>query len=111
MYQSLATPAGDVISPAKGKTQISTKEGALLELSDNDDVLAGPGIAGGGGSSGAVLVGIAMGISTTNFMLRQVLNQDLEIRNALVAAIDQSSKEVGKQAGKSFVQGTLGAST
>ncbi len=37
--------AGDVISPAKGRTQISTKEGGLLNLSKNDDVLAGPGIA------------------------------------------------------------------
>jgi hypothetical protein len=36
--------AGDVISPAKGRTQISTKEGGLLNLSKNDDVLAGPGL-------------------------------------------------------------------
>tara|TARA_R110001592_G_scaffold178075_1_gene418654 strand:+ start:4939 stop:7845 length:2907 start_codon:yes stop_codon:yes gene_type:complete len=36
--------AGDVMSPADGKTQISTKEGGLFELSKNDDVAAGPGI-------------------------------------------------------------------
>ena len=35
---------GDVMSPADGKTQISTKEGGLLELSDNDDVMAAPGL-------------------------------------------------------------------
>ena len=35
---------GDVKSPADGKTQISTKEGGLFELSKNDDVAAGPGI-------------------------------------------------------------------
>ena len=35
---------GDVMSPADGKTQISTKEGGLFELSKNDDVAAGPGI-------------------------------------------------------------------
>jgi len=35
--------AGDVNSPAAGKTQISTKEGGLFELSDNDDVVAFPG--------------------------------------------------------------------
>ena len=35
---------GDVMSPANGKTQISTKEGALLELSKNDDILAAPGL-------------------------------------------------------------------
>ena len=39
-----ASKAGDVMSPADGKTQISTKEGGLFELSKNDDVAAGPGI-------------------------------------------------------------------
>jgi hypothetical protein len=38
------TKAGDVMSPADGKTQVSTKEGGLFELSKNDDVAAGPGI-------------------------------------------------------------------
>ena len=48
--------AGDVMSPADGKTRISTKEGGLFELSKNDDLMAGPGIvgaaAGGGGGGG-----------------------------------------------------------
>ena len=35
--------AGDVNSPADGKTQISTKEGGLFELSPNDDIVAAPG--------------------------------------------------------------------
>jgi len=35
--------AGDVNSPADGKTQISTKEGGLFELSNNDDIVAAPG--------------------------------------------------------------------
>jgi len=34
---------GDVMSPAGGKTQISTKEGGLFELSKNDDLVAAPG--------------------------------------------------------------------
>ena len=42
--------AGDIISPAMGKTQISTKEGGLFELSQNDDLLAGPGLASKGTS-------------------------------------------------------------
>ena len=42
--KSMAKKAGDVASPADGKTQISTKEGGLFELSKNDDVAAGPGI-------------------------------------------------------------------
>ena len=34
---------GDVNSPADGKTQVSTKEGGLFELSPNDDFVAAPG--------------------------------------------------------------------
>jgi hypothetical protein len=38
-----AIPAGDINSPASGKTQVSTKEGGLFELSKNDDLIAAPG--------------------------------------------------------------------
>lgn len=52
-----AKSAGDMMSPADGKTQVSTKEGGLFELSKNDDLVAYPGAAktakggakGGGG--------------------------------------------------------------
>jgi len=40
-----AKKAGDMYSPADGETQVSTKEGGLFELSKNDDLLAGPGLA------------------------------------------------------------------
>ena len=50
--------AGDINSPADGKTQISTKEGGLFELSNNDDIVAAPGASAamaaatsGGGNS------------------------------------------------------------
>ena len=43
---------GDIISPSMGKTQVSTKEGGLFELSQNDDLLAGPGLASKGMSGG-----------------------------------------------------------
>jgi len=33
------------MSPAKGVTQVSTKEGGLFELSPNDDLIAAPGAA------------------------------------------------------------------
>ena len=36
--------AGDVMSPAKGRTQISPKEGGLYNLSPNDDFMAAPGL-------------------------------------------------------------------
>jgi hypothetical protein len=42
-YDKVSQPAGDINSPADGKTQISTKEGGLFELSKNDDVVAFPG--------------------------------------------------------------------
>jgi regulatory protein YycI of two-component signal transduction system YycFG len=53
--------AGDVMSPADGKTRISTKEGGLFELSKNDDVVAAPGAAsalsGGGGGNQSSMIG------------------------------------------------------
>jgi hypothetical protein len=72
---TMSSKAGDVMSPAKGKTMISTKEGGLFELSPNDDVVAAPGaaaaLAGGGGSS-AKLEQLQ---SQTNALLRQVLSK------------------------------------
>tara|TARA_R110002153_G_scaffold2026_2_gene9908 strand:+ start:808 stop:3867 length:3060 start_codon:yes stop_codon:yes gene_type:complete len=38
-----AKPAGDMLSPASGQTQISTKEGGLFNMSPNDDIIAAPG--------------------------------------------------------------------
>jgi len=40
-----AITVGDMFSPADGKTQVSTKEGGLFELSSNDDLIAAPGAA------------------------------------------------------------------
>jgi hypothetical protein len=57
--KSYMSKAGDVMSPADGKTRISTKEGGLFELSKNDDLMAGPGLAGaaaGGGGGGSLSV-------------------------------------------------------
>ena len=42
-------------SPADGRTQVSTKEGGLFELSPNDDIAAGPGILDSIASGGGVL--------------------------------------------------------
>jgi hypothetical protein len=43
MASTRVKSAGDVMSPASGKTRISTKEGGLYELSKNDDLVAAPG--------------------------------------------------------------------
>jgi len=42
---SYFSKAGDISSPADGKTRVSTKEGGLFELSSNDDLIAAPGAA------------------------------------------------------------------
>jgi hypothetical protein len=73
---SSAMSAGDMISEAKGKTMVSTKEGGLFELSKNDDLLAGPGLAsamgaGGGGS-------VVNNIDTSN-----LVRENKEIKNEM----------------------------
>ncbi len=45
LKQAEATQTGDINSPAKGKTVVSTKEGGLFELSKNDDLVAAPGLS------------------------------------------------------------------
>jgi len=46
---STAYSAGDVMSPSKGKTQISPREGGIYNLSNNDDFMAAPGLLNGFG--------------------------------------------------------------
>ena len=69
--------AGDVMSPADGKTQVSTKEGGLFELSPNDDLIAAPGAAakmqGGGGSTI-----VKQDNSETNNLLKQLISTNQE---------------------------------
>ena len=43
MKSAKADVAGDMMSPADGKTTISTKEGGLFNMSPNDDIVAAPG--------------------------------------------------------------------
>jgi hypothetical protein len=90
---------GDMISPANGKTQVSTREGGLFELSPNDDLLAGPGLAkGDGGISGG-----SMSIDLT-----PMINAISEVRDAVnklyskegIVSID------GKKIGTLLTQGS-----
>ena len=74
--------AGDVNSPADGKTQISTKEGGLFELSNNDDIVAAPGASkalanaqsggGGGGMSATAMKRLEELQAQTNTLLRRI---------------------------------------
>ena len=85
IYKSLTTAkskkAGDMISPALGKTQVSTKEGELFELSKNDDIMAAPGLASamGGGTQSSVSIDTS-GIEKGNV---QVKNEMSELRKEM----------------------------
>jgi len=86
--KSFLSKAGDVFSPADGKTQISTKEGGLFELSPNDDVLAAPGLgaamqnAGGGGGIAATSDGEGGGIVT---LINSLIAEMQGMRNDLAS--------------------------
>ena len=72
------TKAGDINSPADGKTQISTKEGGLFELSKNDDIVAFPGASKAMAKSsqgGGTTVVQAPENKETNSLLAELVNQ------------------------------------
>jgi hypothetical protein len=96
-----AQKAGDMISPASGKTQVSTKEGGLFELSKNDDLLAGPGLADktGGGVGGAdkdrgSMGGNSIDITPMVTAINEVKAAVKELMNRPVV-INMDSKQVG----------------
>lgn len=77
--------AGDMFSPADGRTQISTKEGGLFQLSKNDDVIAAPGLAsamsGGGTANTGGSTGGSTDMSTTNALLNQLITNISALSN------------------------------
>ena len=97
----LFNKAGDVMSPADGKTQISTKEGGLFELSPNDDLIAAPGAAdamnkkgGGAGGGSAALIAEVRTLIGIN---RQILAKSPVIEmngNKVGEEINQSERRV-----------------
>jgi len=97
---SLYNKAGDVMSPADGKTRISTKEGGLFELSPNDDLIAAPGAAnamnkkGGGAGGNAALIAEVRTLININ---RQILAKSPVIEmngNKVGEEINQSERKV-----------------
>ncbi len=77
---------GDMNSPADGKTQVSTKEGGLFELSKNDDLIASPGASKmmqGGQSTQTVqnntVVENKTDMSATNALLAQLIKKTPEM--------------------------------
>ena len=68
---------GDVNSPADGKTQVSTKEGGLFELSKNDDFVAFPGASNMANNSGGstTVVESKTDMNATNSLLAQLIKK------------------------------------
>jgi len=95
--------AGDMISPADGKTQISTKEGGLFELSENDDLLAGPGIASGGGKEGG-----GGGVAPVSIDLTPMITAINEVKAAIdrLYSKDTSIKMDSTKVGTTLTQGS-----
>jgi hypothetical protein len=87
-----AQKTGDMISPADGKTQVSTKEGGLFELSKNDDLLAGPGLADKNNNSS--VNGGSIDITPMVTAINEVKAAVKELMNRPVI-INMDSKQVG----------------
>lgn len=106
--KSYFSKAGDVYSPADGKTQISTKEGGLFELSPNDDVLAGPGlgeamknkegvtgiVATAGGEAGGAVAGMV------NSMIAEIRGLRSDLASGKVAVYMDGRKVTATVAAK-----------
>ena len=71
--------AGDINSPAKGKTQISTKEGGLFELSKNDDIVAFPGASQMATGGSTTVVENRTDMNETNKLLAQLVKKTPEM--------------------------------
>lgn len=86
--KSYFSKAGDVMSPADGKTRVSTKEGGLFELSPNDDLIAAPGAADAmaGGVSGNASAGGSGAIAgLVNSMITEIRGLRTDLASGKVA--------------------------
>jgi hypothetical protein len=114
---SLLSKIGDLNSPADGKTQVSTKEGGLFELSPNDDLVAAPGaasaLANAGNSTSTTLVDSKSGGGSNLVALSAPLNAMINEIKALRAdlnsgkiAVYMDTAKVTSNVSKNVDQGT-----
>jgi len=116
--------AGDMVSPADGKTQVSTKEGGLFELSQNDDLVAFPGAAemangegkdntigasitgGKGKGEGGMAAAMSAFVSTITSLQQAQITATNSVKAAIdkLYAKDQSINMDGKKVGTTLVQ-------
>ncbi len=96
----LFSKAGDVMSPADGKTRISTKEGGLFELSPNDDLVAAPGaaaaLAGGDGSSNTINVDFSILSAPLNMMITEIKGLRADMASGKIGVYMDTEKVTSK---------------
>jgi DNA-binding XRE family transcriptional regulator len=114
---SKAKAVGDMNSPADGKTQVSTKEGGLFELSPNDDLVAAPGVASAlanaGNSTSTTLVDSKSGggsnLAALSAPLNAMINEIKALRadlNSGKIAVYMDTAKVTSNVSKNVDQGT-----
>ena len=110
-------PAGDMYSPADGRTQVSTKEGGLFELSPNDDLVAAPGAASAlanvGNPTSTTLVDSKSGggsnLSALSAPLNAMINEIKALRADMISgkiAVYMDTAKVTSNISKNVDQGT-----
>ena len=90
---SQPSPAGDMYSPSDGKTQVSTKEGGLFELSQNDSLFAFPEKKGSKNQSSGG--GASMDISPLMGQM-QTMNAILSKIESKEGKVTADTNEIGK---------------
>jgi hypothetical protein len=114
---SLLSKIGDLNSPADGKTQVSTKEGGLFELSPNDDLVAAPGaasaLANAGNPTSTTLVDSKSGggsnLAALSAPLNAMINEIKALRadlNSGKIAVYMDTAKVTSNVSKNVDQGT-----
>jgi hypothetical protein len=110
---SYFSKAGDMYSPADGKTRVSTKEGGLFELSSNDDLVAAPGAAdaldGRGSrksrkSEAALNVDLSTLSAPLNMMISEIKGLRADMASGKIAVYMDTSKvtsNIGRQVDES----------
>ena len=94
---------GDMSSKADGKTQVSTKEGGLFELSPNDDFAAAPGLVDRLNNPGTDLIGnnkkptSSGGGSSDASLISEMRSLINEFRNSNNKSINVAVNVDGKQ--------------
>jgi hypothetical protein len=105
LNKPVAEPAGDINSPADGKTRVSTKEGGLFELSPNDDLVAAPGaaaaLAGGGviggeGSSNTINVDFSILSAPLNMMINEIKGLRADMASGKIGVYMDTEKVTSK---------------